>query len=156
MIGPALRLVRQGRHAAPWLLALAAAGAAQAQFAYTPRAVAAAFRASAADSDAGYRHDAARHLYARYPQRVFQGRLPPLLYGVAVVETEIDAGGNVVDVRLRRPPTAPEVGPWVLQMVRLAAPYPPPERLGGATYVDVWLVHRGGNFQLGTLTEGQD
>ena len=111
--------------------------------------------ASQADTERAYRKDAARHLYASYPLRVYKGRLPPLLYGVAVVETDVDAEGQVLDVRLKRPPAAAEVGPWILQMVRKAGPFPPPARLGNATYVDVWLVHKGGNFQLDTLTEGQ-
>jgi periplasmic protein TonB len=41
-----------------------------------------------------YRIDAARHLYACYPMRVYRGKLPPLLYGVMMVETEIDAKGR--------------------------------------------------------------
>jgi len=113
-------------------------------------------QASAAETDVAYRSDAAKHLYAVYPMRVFKGRLPPLLYGVAIVDTEIDAAGNVVDVRVRRPPAAPEVGPWVVAMIRQAAPFPPPAKLGKAVYTEIWLVHKGGNFQLDTLTEGQN
>ena len=82
--------------------------------------------------------------------------MPPLLYGVAIVETDLDATGAVLDVRLRRPPGAAEVGPWIQQMIRKAAPFPPPAKLGKATYVEIWLVHKGGNFQLDTLTEGQN
>ena len=87
--------------------------------------------------------------------RVYRGKLPPMLYGVAVVETDIDGEGNITDVRIRRPPAAPEVGPWILQMIRKAGPFPPPARLGQVTYSEIWLVHKGGNFQLDTLTEGQ-
>ena len=127
-----------------------------AQFAMVPSPLAAAATASEADSDLGYKRDAARHLYASYPMRIYKGRMPPLLYGVAIVETDVDADGAVVDVRLRRPPGAAEVGPWILQMIRKAGPFPPPAKLGKITYVDIWLVHRGGNFQLDTLTEGQN
>ena len=67
-----------------------------------------------------------------------------------------DAAGNVIDVRVRRPPAAPEVGPWVVAMIRKAGPFPPPAKLGKAVYTDIWLVHKGGNFQLDTLTEGQN
>ncbi len=116
----------------------------------------AALQPSQAESDKDYRVDAAKHLYAAYPARVFKGRMPPLLYGVAIVETEVDAAGQVVEVRVRRPPAAPEVGPWIVQMIRKAAPFPPPSKMDKAVYVDVWLVHKGGNFQLDTLTEGQN
>jgi TonB family protein len=141
------------------LLALAGfwlAAVAQAQFAMVPSPLPAGSVASEADSDTAYRSDAARHLYASYPMRVYKGRLPPLLYGVMIVETEVDAQGQILDVRVRRPPAAPEVGPWVVAMIRKAGPFPPPARLGKATYTDIWLVHKSGNFQLDTLTEGQN
>ncbi|OYV00411.1 MAG: hypothetical protein CFE45_09240 [Burkholderiales bacterium PBB5] len=129
--------------------------ASRAQFATAPPALPPALLASQADSDQAYRRDGAKHLYASYPMRVYRGKLPPMLYGVAVVETDIDGEGNITDVRIRRPPAAPEVGPWILQMIRKAGPFPPPARLGQVTYSEIWLVHKGGNFQLDTLTEGQ-
>jgi protein TonB len=129
---------------------------AQAQFAMVPSPLAAAAGPSEADAETAYKQDAARHLYASYPMRVFKGRMPPLLYGVMIVETEIDAQGQILDVRVRRPPAAPEVGPWVVAMIRKAGPFPAPAKLGKATYTDIWLVHKSGNFQLDTLTEGQN
>ena len=137
---------------AGWLLAAPS----QAQFAMVPSPLAATPQASEAESELNYKRDAAKHLYLTYPMRIYKGRMPPLLYGVAIVETDVDADGAVVDVRLRRPPGAAEVGPWILQMIRKAGPFPPPAKLGKITYVDIWLVHRGGNFQLDTLTEGQN
>jgi periplasmic protein TonB len=132
------------------------AGVAQAQFAMVPSPLAAAGAPSEADTDQVYRLEAAKHLYASYPMRVFKGRMPPLLYGVMIVDTEIDAQGQIVDVRVRRPPAAPEVGPWVVAMIRKAGPFPAPAKLGKAVYTDIWLVHKSGNFQLDTLTEGQN
>lgn len=111
---------------------------------------------SQAETDKDYRADAAKHLYAAYPMRIYKGRMPPLLYGVAIVETEVDAEGKILDVKVRRPPAAPEVGPWVVAMIRRAGPFPPPAKMGKATYTDIWLVHKSGNFQLDTLTEGQN
>lgn len=138
------------------LVAVSATGPAIAQFAMVPSPLPAGGAASEADSDAAYRLDAARHLYASYPMRIYKGRMPPLLYGVMIVETEVDAQGQILDVRVRRPPAAPEVGPWVVSMIRKAAPFPPPAKIGKATYTDIWLVHKSGNFQLDTLTEGQN
>lgn len=141
-------------------LAVLAAGVlsmapARAQFAMVPAPLPPALQPSQAESDADYRAEAAKHLYASYPMRIYKGKMPPLLYGVAIVETEIDAEGKLIDVRIRRPPAAPEVGPWIVQMIRKAAPFPPPAKMGKAVYQDIWLVHKGGNFQLDTLTEGQ-
>ncbi len=110
---------------------------------------------SEAATDIEYRIDAARHIYAAYPTRVYKGKLPPLLYGVAIVETEIDAEGKVTEVKIRRPPAAAEVGPWIQQMIQRAAPYPVPAKMGTVRFTDIWLVDKGGNFQLDTLTEGQ-
>ena len=129
---------------------------AAAQFAMVPSPLFGTPQASEAETEVAYRTDAAKHLYAAYPMRIYKGRLPPLLYGVAIVDTEIDASGNIIDVRIRRPPAAPEIGPWVVAMIRKAGPFPPPSKLGKAVYTDIWLVHKGGNFQLDTLTEGQN
>jgi len=78
-----------------------------------------------------------------------------LLYGVAVIETEIDEAGNIVNVTMVRKPAAPEVGPWAMEMIRKSAPFPPPGRMGHVRYLEIWLVHKSGKFQLDTLTEGQ-
>ena len=138
------------------LTAALAVAPVRAQFAMVPSPLQPAGTASEAESEQAYRSDAARHLYAAYPMRVFKGRMPPLLYGVMIVDTEVDAQGQVVDVRVRRPPAAPEVAPWVVAMIRKAAPFPPPAKLGKAVYTDIWLIHKSGNFQLDTLTEGQN
>jgi len=111
---------------------------------------------AAADSaGAGnYREVGANHLYRTYPQRIKAGKLPPLLYAVAIVETEIDENGNVIDaVVTREPAAAKEVGPWIVSMIRAASPFPKPGQR--TRYQDIWLVDRGYTFQLDTLTEGQ-
>jgi len=114
-------------------------------------------RASSAEIEREYRIDAARHLYAAYPMRVFRGKIPPLVYSVMVVETHIDRQGQVLDVKVVRKPAADEVAPWVLAMIRRAAPYPAPVRMEGASvrYFEIWLVDKSGLFQVDTLTEGQ-
>ena len=136
-------------------LAAVVALPAAAQFAMVPSPLLTTAQPSQAESDKDYKTDAAKHLYAAYPMRIFKGRLPPLLYGVAIIETDLDTDGSILDVRIRRPPAAPEVGPWVVAMIRKAGPFPPPAKLGKATYTEIWLVHKSGNFQLDTLTEGQ-
>ena len=151
-----LRLSRWSAGSVLCLAGWMAAAPSQAQFAMVPSPLAAAALASEAESELNYKRDAAKHLYLTYPMRIYKGRMPPLLYGVAIVETDVEADGAVVDVRLRRPPGAAEVGPWIVQMIRKAGPFPTPAKLGKTTYVDIWLVHKGGNFQLDTLTEGQN
>ncbi len=114
-------------------------------------------RVSAAEIEKEYRIDAARHIYAAYPMRVYRGKVPPLIYSVMVVETEIDTAGQVMNVNVVRKPAADEVAPWVVAMIRRAAPFPPPARMPGGSvrYIDIWLVDKSGLFQVDTLTEGQ-
>lgn len=111
---------------------------------------------SQAPTPRDYRRDAATHLYARNTDRIWAGKLPPLLYAVGVLQVDIDRMGYVTDIRWMRAPTqAPEVMAEIERTVRMAAPYPAPVRMGKVTYTDTWLWHKSGRFQLDTLTEGQ-
>ncbi|MDP2005685.1 MAG: hypothetical protein Q8K45_08405 [Rubrivivax sp.] len=135
-----------------------AATPALAQFSMVPAPLTASAPApSAATADKDYRRDAARHLYAAFPMRIMRGKMPPMLYSVMAVETEIDATGQVVNVNVVRKPAADEVAPWVVAMIRRAGPFPAPAAVGTATvrYFEIWLVDKSGLFQLDTLTEGQ-
>ena len=133
--------------------------AAHAQFAKVPQPVRpapGALQASQALDERSYRVDAARHIYAAYPSRIMQGTMPPLMHAVLVTETEVDAKGAVRSVRIvRAPAAAREVTPWVVQLIRRAAPLPPPLKMGRVRYVEVWLVDKSGRFQVHSLTEGQ-
>jgi periplasmic protein TonB len=127
-----------------------------AQFSMVPVPMQVPAATSGAETPVDYKRDAAKHLYASFPMRIYRGKLPPLLYGVAIVDVVVDAEGKVLEAQLRRPPAAPEVGPWVLSMIRRAPPFPLPAKLGEkVTFSEIWLVDKGGNFQLDTLTEGQ-
>ena len=145
----------------PVVAALALAGAlvcssAFAQFKAPPTAQKAkAAATSAAASDKDYKKDGARHLYKAYAKHIHKGKMPPLLYGVAIIETQIGSQGEVLDVRVVRQPAAAEVTPWAVEMIKAAAPFPAPAKMGTVTYTDIWLVHKTGRFQLDTLTEGQ-
>lgn len=152
------RLGAGGWQALCLCVALLAAPAALAQFSMVPAPlVQGAPRASPAEIETEYRLDAARHIYAAYPMRVYRGKLPPLLYGIIMLETELDATGQVVNVSVVRKPAADEVAPWVVAMVRRAAPYPAPAALPGGTvkFTETWFVDKSGLFQLFSLTEGQ-
>ena len=104
-----------------------------------------------------YRLDAARHIYGAYPSHILKGRVPALVYAIVVTETELDARGRVLKVRVvRQPAVAREVTPWVVSLIRRASPLPPPPaRLGRVKVLEVWLVDKSGLFQVHSLTEGQ-
>jgi hypothetical protein len=138
-------------------LLLSATAHAQAQFAEAPAPkTQAAPAASVAATDVLYRKDAARHLYASYPGQIHKGKLPPMLVGVAIINTTIDATGQVTAVDVVRPPAMKEIAPWLETMIRAAAPYPAPAKLGQAvTWREIFLVEVGGKLQVDALTEGQ-
>ncbi|QDL56696.1 hypothetical protein EXZ61_06270 [Rhodoferax aquaticus] len=111
---------------------------------------------STANSILQFRSEVANHLYQNYQGRIYKGKMPPLLYAVGVTQVDIDARGNVSNVRwMRAPSHAPEVMAEIEQMVRKSAPFPAPVRLGNVTYTETWLWHKSGQFQLHTLSEGQ-
>lgn len=111
---------------------------------------------SQAETPRDYRRDAASHLYEQNMERVYHGKMPPLLYAVGVLQVEVDNRGQVISTSwMRAPNHAPEVIAEIERTVRLAAPYPAPIRMGRVTYTDTWLWHKSGLFQLDTLTEGQ-
>lgn len=128
-----------------------------AQFSMVPTPMCKEVKASSQEDEKEYRLDAARHLYSCFPMRVYRGKLPPLLYGVMMVETELDAAGNVLSVNVVRKPAADEVAPWVIAMVKRAAPYPPPAKFPGGTvkFTETYFVDKSGLFQTFSLTEGQ-
>jgi hypothetical protein len=114
-------------------------------------------RNSSATSPRAYREDGASHLYGLNAERIYKGRLPPLLYAVGVMNVEIDRVGRVTRLDwLRAPRHAPEVMAEIERTIREASPFPAPVRLGKVVYTDTWLWHKSGKFQLDTLTEGQD
>ena len=111
---------------------------------------------STATTPLAYRSDAAGHLYATNSERIYKGKLQPLLYAIGVLDVDIDNSGQVTAISWRRAPShAPEVMDEIVRTVRAAAPYPIPARMGKVTYTDIWLWDKSGKFQLDTLTEGQ-
>ena len=133
-------------------------GSAKAQFDKIPTPVEREATKVDAENEFEYRIHAARHIYARYPMRVHRGKLAPLLHGVAIIDTEIDKDGQVVQVNIVRQPAAKEVAAWAAELIRRAAPFPAPVAIpdGKVVYREIWLVNAAGNFQLDTLTEGQN
>jgi len=134
-----------------------ACGPALAQFTMVPAPLCPPPRESAQNAEQQFRIDAARHLYACYPMRIFRGKLPPLLYGVMMVETELDATGAVLNIEVVRKPAADEVAPWVLAMIKRASPFPMPAKMPGGTvkFTETFFVDKSGLFQAFSLTEGQ-
>lgn len=103
-----------------------------------------------------YRRDGAEHIYQLNQDRIYHGKLPPLLKAVGVVRVNIDHLGRIQSIEwLRMPSGAPDVVAEIERTLRAAEPFPAPLDMGQVAYTDVWLWHKSGLFQLDTLTEGQ-
>lgn len=113
-------------------------------------------RPSTATTAREYRRDGAAHLYAKNTQRIFSGKMPPMLHAIGVLQVDINSKGAVTGMRwMRAPSHVPDVVAEIERTVRAAAPFPVPSKLGRVTYTDTWLWDKSGRFQLDTLTEGQ-
>jgi protein TonB len=113
-------------------------------------------RTSAAATPREYRRDAARHIYADNKDRIYSGKLPPMLYAVGTLQVNLDANGKVLSMHwMRAPSHAPEVIAEIERTVLEASPFPAATRLGKVTWTDTWLWDESGRFQLDTLSEGQ-
>ena len=112
---------------------------------------------SAATSARAYRRDGAEHLYQRNSDRIYRGKLPPLLQAVGVTRVHIDRMGRIQGIEwMRAPKHLPGVMAEIERTIHAAEPFPAPTHLGGqVAYVDTWLWDKSGRFQLDTLTEGQ-
>lgn len=118
--------------------------------------VAAVASVSTAETAKAYKMDAARHVYRVYSDKIYKGKLPPLVHAIVVLEVAVDAQGNVQDISTIRVPThAPDVTVAVKDMIHRSSPMPAPSRMGGVKFTEVWLVDKSGRFQLDTLSEGQ-
>ncbi|MBL8288568.1 MAG: hypothetical protein JNL85_11350 [Rubrivivax sp.] len=113
--------------------------------------------AATSDSADAYRVEASRHIYECFPGRVYMGLLPPLIFGVVTLELEVDDKGQLGAVSVVRKPAAEIVEPWLVALVRRAAPFPVPARVpGGAVrFVETFFIDRSGLFQAQSLVEGQ-
>ena len=117
---------------------------------------AAAASISSAETAKAYKMDAAKHVYKAYPDKIYKGKLPPLVHAIVVLEVAVDEHGNVQDINTIRVPThAPDVTVAVKDMIHRSSPMPAPARMGATKFTEVWLVDKSGRFQLDTLTEGQ-
>jgi hypothetical protein len=56
-----------------------------------------------------------------------------------------------------RKPAADEVAPWVVALIKGAAPFPAPARFPGGVirFTETFFVDKSGLFQTFSLTEGQ-
>jgi hypothetical protein len=111
---------------------------------------------SNAETNKAYRMDAARAVYKTHADKIYKGKLPPLVHAIVVLEVDVDSTGKVQHVNMIRVPThAPDVTARVKGMIEQMSMPVPTRMASGARFTEVWLVDKSGRFQLDALTEGQ-
>lgn len=116
-------------------------------------------RAANAAAVATYKQQVAKRIYARNNQ-TFEGKLPPLLKSVVVLNVTVDESGKPIDVSVRRSNGFKKLERTAVNSVRKAGPYPRPSAkiLAGErsfSYMETWLFRDDGKFQIRSLAEAQ-
>lgn len=105
-----------------------------------------------------YKADVARHIMDRNPERIFDGRLPPMLPAIVVLNITVDDQGQLTDVQVQRSrdPGASEVA---LASLRRSGPLPRPDGLmprGAAmTFSETFLFGEQYRYQIRSLAGPQ-
>lgn len=98
---------------------------------------------------------AGQRLVAAHPGGTYLGRVPDLLFGIPVLETELNADGSVRSIKvLRRPsdPAAADTVELAIAAVRRAAPYGDVTRLPKPwTWVEAFLFNERRQFKPRSL-----
>ena len=75
---------------------------------------------------------AGRRMVSASPQGSYMGKPPPILFGIPILETELNADGTVRSISITRPPANPEAANTVdhaMEAIRRGAPYGDMSRL---------------------------
>ena len=74
----------------------------------------------------GFKKMAARRMVAASPQGSYMGKPPPLLFGIPIIEIEVNADGSVRNISVVRPPANSEAAntlDYAIEAVRRGGPY---------------------------------
>jgi len=105
-----------------------------------------------------YKTQVARHVIEHNPGHNFDGKLPPLLPAIVVLEITVDRDGRLTEVAVQRSrdPDASEVA---LDALRRSTPLPPPHQLaqagGKLTFSETFLFADSKRYQLRSLAGPQ-
>jgi hypothetical protein len=102
-----------------------------------------------------YKTLAACHIYSKHASSIYKGQLPPNLPGIGIVETTVNHRGDVSGIEWIRKPADLRFVAMTERHIRDSAPYPAPGALGTVVHREIWLWTHGNQFQLDSVTEGQ-
>jgi hypothetical protein len=102
-----------------------------------------------------FKKAAARRMVQASPRGSFLGKVPPLLFGIPILEIELNADGSVRDVNVLRSPASAEAADTVglaVDAVRRGAPYGDVSRLPRPwKWTEVFLFDHQRRFKPRTL-----
>ena len=105
-----------------------------------------------------YKVQVARHVLQHNPERNFNGKLPPMLPAIVVLEITVDRDGRLADVAVKRS-RDPDASQIALDSMRRSTPLPPPRHLaqatGQLTFSETFLFADENRYQLRSLAGPQ-
>lgn len=79
-----------------------------------------------------FRRQAATRMVQAQPTRSFMGKPPPMLFGIPILEIELNGDGSVRNISVTREPADPRARDTIelaMEAIRVAAPYGDVSRL---------------------------
>lgn len=105
-----------------------------------------------------YKTQVAQHVLQHNPDRSFNGKLPPMLPAIVVLEITVDRDGQLADVAVQRS-RDPDASQIALASMRRSAPLPRPQQLASATgkltFSETFLFADRDRYQLRSLAGPQ-
>ena len=108
---------------------------------------------------AQWKRDAAQRIHTHNKSHVAEGKLPPIIHAVVVVQLTVAPDGKVLKSEvLRRPDYATSEAALAVKTAYAASPLPPVPASAGKGNIQVaetWLFRKDGRFQLRTLASAE-
>jgi protein TonB len=105
-----------------------------------------------------YKTQVAQHVLQHNPEHSFNGKLPPMLPAIVVLEITVDEEGRMTEVAVQRS-RDPDASQVALASMRRSAPLPRPARLantnGKLTFSETFLFADRDRYQLRSLAGPQ-
>jgi len=105
-----------------------------------------------------YKTQVAHHVLQHNPERSFNGKLPPMLPAIVVLEITVDRDGRLAEVAVQRS-RDPDASQIALDSMRRSTPLPPPQQLaqatGRLTFSETFLFADANRYQLRSLAGPQ-
>lgn len=105
-----------------------------------------------------YKTQVAQHVLLHNPEHNFNGKLPPMLPAIVVLEITVDAEGRLTEVAVQRSRDA-DASQVALASMRRSTPLPKPARLaranGTLTFSETFLFADSERYQLRSLAGPQ-